>query len=439
MVYMGLASAAAVRDGLIEAGRDPATPAAVLARGTRPDFARRGRPSRRSSQARRRRRRRPGAARHRRGGRALGALARSPRIPECTGGRMTSPHEQKKRKVNGSVVVTANRLGDGAVVYRTVERRLDHRPRVGRGGGGAGRGGAAAARGSRRRARGRPLYRAGRARARTTACCRAICASASGLPGPTFALPGACGLRPDNVPLRRFRPDAGRPARLGIPRSGAPPALRRADRGRVQAPAADERRLSAAPRLHAADRHPLRHAVLEADAHAHTTTPSQDPAPDERRLSAAARLYAADRDPLRHAVVRADAHAGACGAPLRPRLRPFHHPAEHPVQLDQARGDAGHARRSRQRQDARHADHRQLRAQHHHRPVGRRRGRRDRGSAHLGGGAAPAFDAASGILVPAAQVQDRDHRRRARPRRGQGPRHRPADASATARARSASR
>jgi hypothetical protein len=32
---------------------------------------------------------------------------------------MTSPHEQKKRKVNGAVVVTANRLGDGAVVYRT--------------------------------------------------------------------------------------------------------------------------------------------------------------------------------------------------------------------------------------------------------------------------------------------------------------------------------
>jgi hypothetical protein len=34
---------------------------------------------------------------------------------------MTSPHEQKKRKVNGSVVVTANRLGDGAVVYRTAD------------------------------------------------------------------------------------------------------------------------------------------------------------------------------------------------------------------------------------------------------------------------------------------------------------------------------
>jgi uroporphyrin-III C-methyltransferase/precorrin-2 dehydrogenase/sirohydrochlorin ferrochelatase len=37
VVYMGLSSAAAVRDRLIAAGRDPATPAAVLARGTRPD------------------------------------------------------------------------------------------------------------------------------------------------------------------------------------------------------------------------------------------------------------------------------------------------------------------------------------------------------------------------------------------------------------------
>jgi uroporphyrin-III C-methyltransferase/precorrin-2 dehydrogenase/sirohydrochlorin ferrochelatase len=37
VVYMGLASAAAVRDGLIAAGRDGETAAAVLARGTRPD------------------------------------------------------------------------------------------------------------------------------------------------------------------------------------------------------------------------------------------------------------------------------------------------------------------------------------------------------------------------------------------------------------------
>ena len=33
---------------------------------------------------------------------------------------MTSPLE-KKLKITGPVVVTANRLGDGAVVYRTVE------------------------------------------------------------------------------------------------------------------------------------------------------------------------------------------------------------------------------------------------------------------------------------------------------------------------------
>ena len=39
VVYMGLAAAAAVRDGLIAAGRDPRTPVAVLARGTRPDSA----------------------------------------------------------------------------------------------------------------------------------------------------------------------------------------------------------------------------------------------------------------------------------------------------------------------------------------------------------------------------------------------------------------
>jgi uroporphyrin-III C-methyltransferase/precorrin-2 dehydrogenase/sirohydrochlorin ferrochelatase len=37
VVYMGLASAAAVRDGLIKAGRNAKTPAGVYARGTRPD------------------------------------------------------------------------------------------------------------------------------------------------------------------------------------------------------------------------------------------------------------------------------------------------------------------------------------------------------------------------------------------------------------------
>jgi uroporphyrin-III C-methyltransferase / precorrin-2 dehydrogenase / sirohydrochlorin ferrochelatase len=39
VVYMGLAAAPAVRNGLIAAGRDPCTPVAVLARGTRPDAA----------------------------------------------------------------------------------------------------------------------------------------------------------------------------------------------------------------------------------------------------------------------------------------------------------------------------------------------------------------------------------------------------------------
>lgn len=33
---------------------------------------------------------------------------------------MTSPLEQKKIKITGPVVVTANRVGDGAVVYRSV-------------------------------------------------------------------------------------------------------------------------------------------------------------------------------------------------------------------------------------------------------------------------------------------------------------------------------
>jgi uroporphyrin-III C-methyltransferase / precorrin-2 dehydrogenase / sirohydrochlorin ferrochelatase len=39
VVYMGLAAASAVRDGLIAAGRDPRTPVAVLVRGTRADAA----------------------------------------------------------------------------------------------------------------------------------------------------------------------------------------------------------------------------------------------------------------------------------------------------------------------------------------------------------------------------------------------------------------
>ena len=36
---------------------------------------------------------------------------------------MTSPLEQKKIKITGPSVVTANRTGDGAVIYRTASHR----------------------------------------------------------------------------------------------------------------------------------------------------------------------------------------------------------------------------------------------------------------------------------------------------------------------------
>ena len=76
VVYMGLASAAAVRDGLIAAGRDPKTPVAVLARGTRPDaktvVGRLDRPGGACGASRRR----SGVARDRRGRRAFGCVAR---------------------------------------------------------------------------------------------------------------------------------------------------------------------------------------------------------------------------------------------------------------------------------------------------------------------------------------------------------------------------
>ena len=310
---------------------------------------------------------------------------------------MTSPLQQKL-KITGPVVVTANRLGDGAVVYRTSDGRwttrleqaavVDHR---------AGRDANCwPPRPPTISARSAPMSR----RCSLTpdggvqpGNLREIIRQA----GPTIALPAHVRNLSD-VSLRRIRSHAGRRARRRIPRPGGAPAVRRADRGRVQAAAADERRLSAAARLHAADRHSLRHAVVGADA-----------------------------------------HAGACRAPLRPRLRPFHHAAEHPVQLDQARRIARRDGRSRARRPARHADQRQLRAQHHHRSMGRRRARRDRGSAHLGGDPAPAHDAASGILVPAAQVQDRDHRVGARPRRGARFTTSACACIATARARPASR
>src|SRR5206468_12147303 len=94
-----------------------ATPAAVLARGTRPDAQ---------------------AAVGRLDG--LAALATevgegpailvigevvacgASRRVDRAGGRMTSPLQQKL-KITGPVVITANRLGDGAVVYRSADGR----------------------------------------------------------------------------------------------------------------------------------------------------------------------------------------------------------------------------------------------------------------------------------------------------------------------------
>ena len=58
---------------------------------------------------------------------------------------------------------------------------------------------------------------------------------------------------------------------------------------------------------------------------------------------------------------------------LRPRLRAFHHPAEHPVQLAGAEGHARHPRRALERRDARDPDLGQLHPQHHRGPLRRRR------------------------------------------------------------------
>ena len=147
-----------------------------------------------------------------------------------------------------------------------------------------------------------------------------------------------------------------------------------ADRGGVPAAAAAERALPAAARLHAAGRHPLRHA--------------------ERAQAAAARLY-------RRALGQG--------------LRPLHHPAEHPVQLAEAARRARHPRGAGGRRDARDPDQRQLHPQRDRRPFRRRRRRRDRGSAPDGRADPAVVDRPSGVHLPAAQVQDRHHRRAERP------------------------
>ena len=70
----------------------------------------------------------------------------------------------------------------------------------------------------------------------------------------------------ENVPLRRVRPRFRQCPRRRVQRPGRPAAGRRDHRGPVPAAPADERRLSAASRLHAARRHPLRHAELASSS-----------------------------------------------------------------------------------------------------------------------------------------------------------------------------
>ena len=123
VVYMGMTAAASVRAGLLAAGRSPQTPVGVFARVTRPDAKA-----------------------------AVGTLDELPDLVQRIDGgpailiigdvvahsapwrhqnltssdlrtagscRMTSPLEQKKIKIAGPSVVTANRTWDGVVIYRT--------------------------------------------------------------------------------------------------------------------------------------------------------------------------------------------------------------------------------------------------------------------------------------------------------------------------------
>ena len=91
---------------------------------------------------------------------------------------MTSPLEQKKIKITGPVVITANRVGDGAVVYRRADggwtTALDDAAVATNA---AGAQALIVGCDRRRSARGRALCGAGQARARRRACGPATCAN----------------------------------------------------------------------------------------------------------------------------------------------------------------------------------------------------------------------------------------------------------------------
>ncbi len=161
-------------------------------------------------------------------------------------------------------------------------------------------------------------------------------------------------------------------ARRPVPRPDAPLPRGRALRGRIPAAAPAERPVHPAPRADAARRDPLRHAVLDA--------------------AAQARAH------------RARATTAATGTSRTRQNLQFNWP-----RLEDVPDILAELATVR---DARHPDLGQLHPQHHHRPLRRRRARRDRRSAPVWCELHPAVvDLPSGVRLPAAQVQDRRHRR----------------------------
>ena len=126
VVYMGMTAAPSVRAGLLAAGRSPQTPVGVFARVTRPDAQAAVGTLDQLPDLVRADRRRSRHSHHRRRGRAFRAMApfepQSSHLRTAGSCRMTSPLEQKKIRITGPSVVTANRTWDGVVIYRTARQ-----------------------------------------------------------------------------------------------------------------------------------------------------------------------------------------------------------------------------------------------------------------------------------------------------------------------------
>ena len=123
VVYMGMTAASSVRAGLLAAGRSAHTPVGVFSRVTGPDAQAVVGTLDELPDLVKQIDGGHAILHHRRRGRALRAMAPIQPQPDhltthgCS--RMTSPLEQKKIKITGPSVVTANRTWDGVVIYRT--------------------------------------------------------------------------------------------------------------------------------------------------------------------------------------------------------------------------------------------------------------------------------------------------------------------------------